>query len=135
MASQLPNLDLPPLMEKRGFPWVGLIIGIALVIAAVGWWFNRQPYHQGHATVVAALEKQLNEARTTLDAERDKAVKMTEQLEAMKQDWATGKVADKHQATADYAQLSAARDAQRKKVEALTAQYNEKLANLEKVKQ
>jgi hypothetical protein len=133
MTDEKPAFELPPEPEESNFPWIGLGIGLAVILAVAAWWFTLTPGHQGPATAVTALEQQLTNDRLALDAERNKAVQMTQQLEAMKQDWATGKVADKHQAAIDYGQLEAARDAQRKKVKTLTDQYNEKVANLEKV--
>ena len=81
----VPDFDLPPMSEKSGFTWV--IIAILLVSLGAGaWWIffsGNKPLSQGHATAVTALQQQLDKERVALDAERDKAVQMTQQLEAM----------------------------------------------------
>jgi hypothetical protein len=134
MDDPLPNFDLPPVSEKSGFPW-GRIILAVVVIGGAAWWFlSGKSKYQGHDTAVVALEQQLDKDRATLDAERQKAVDMTTQLEAMKQAYALGKVPNKRQAIDDYTKLDAERRAQREKVKTLTAQYNEKLGSLQKLK-
>ncbi|MFA5975996.1 MAG: hypothetical protein WC859_07495 [Elusimicrobiota bacterium] len=133
MTEPRPNFDLPPLTEKSGFPWVGIVL-MVVALGVVAWWIlSGKPQHPGHETAFAALERQLDKDRTTLDAERLKGVEMTQQLEAMKQAYELGKVPDKRQAIADYTALEAAHRVQREKVKALTAQFQEKLANLHKV--
>lgn len=133
MADPLPNFDLPPLSEKSGIPWLG--IGFVVVaLGAAAWWFlaGRSP-QSGHQTAIAALEQQLNKDREALDAERAKAMEMTQQMETMKQAYALGKVSNKRQAIADYTKLAAEQKAQREKVRQLSQQYNEKLSSLQKL--
>ena len=133
MADPRPNFDLPPVSEKSGFPWVIIVVLVVSVGFAAWWILSPKPQHQGHDTAVTALEQQLDKDRATLDAERRKAVDMTQQLEAMKQAYELGKVPDKRQAISDYTKLEAEHRAQREKVRALTAQYNEKLGSLKKL--
>jgi hypothetical protein len=133
MTDPLPNFDLPPVSENSGFPW--LMMAFVLVALGVGaWWiFYGQSPHPGHEVAISALEQQLDKDRIALDAERAKAVEMTQQLEVMHQAINLGKVPDKNQALADYTKLDAQRTAQRAKVKSLTDQYNEKLASLQKL--
>lgn len=133
MATPLPNLDMPPVSEKSGLPWA--VIGLVVLALGVGaWWiFTGKSQHPRHETAVNALEQQLDKDRAVLDAERAKAVEMTQQMEAMRQAYDLGKVPDRRQALADYTQLDAAHAAQRDKVKKLTDQYNEKLSALQKV--
>ncbi len=133
MADPLPDFDLPPVSEKSGFPWVIIGVVVALMGVAAWWILSGKFQHQGRQTAVAALTEQLDKDRAALDAERRKAVEMTQQLEVMKQAYELGQVPDKRQAIADYTKLEAAHQAQREKVKTLAAQYNEKLANLHKL--
>jgi hypothetical protein len=133
MADPLPNFDLPPLSEKSNFPWIVIVLVVVSLGVAAWWFFADKTPHQGHETAVSALEQQLDKDRAALDAERAKAVDMTQQLEALHEAINLGKVPDKRQAIADYTRLDAAHTAQRDKVKKLTDQYNEKLASLQKI--
>jgi len=133
MADQRLRFDLPPDSEPSDFPWLPIIIGVVVLAAAACWFFAGKAPHAGHQTAVSALQQQLDKDRTDLDAERAKAVEMTQQLEAMHESINLGNVPDKRQAIADYTTLDAARSAQRDKVKKLTDQYNEKLGNLQKL--
>ena len=133
MADPRPNFDLPPVSEKLGFPWVIIVVLVVSVGFAAWWILSPKPQHQGHDTAVTALEQQLDKDRATLDAERRKAVDMTQQLEAMKQAYNLGRVPNKRQAIADYTKLEIEHRAQREKVKKLIDQFNEKLSNLHKL--
>ena len=115
------------------FPWlIAALVAVSVGVAA--WWiFSGKNPHQGHETAISALEQQLNNDRSALDAERAKSVEMTQQLEALHQAINLGKVPDKRQALADYTKLDAAHNAQRDKVKKLFDQYNAKLASLQKL--
>jgi hypothetical protein len=136
MADNDPNLDMPELEEKAGFPWIGIVLAVVVVILVVGWYLHRKPQHQGQVTAVAAFEQQLNVDRAVLEDERHKVFVLTDQLEALKQQIESGELKgkDKEKAVADYSQLAAEQRAQREKVKTLADQYNEKVANLRKLK-
>ena len=133
MDDPLPNFDLPPVSESSGLPW--LVIALVIVALGVGgwWYFSGQAPHQGHETAISALEQQLNNDRATLDAERAKAVDMTQKLEVLHQAINLGKVDDRRQALAEYTKLDLEHTAQREKVKKLTDEYNQKLASLQKL--
>jgi hypothetical protein len=134
MADQNLHFELPPESEPSSFPWP-IVIVVVVCIAAAAWWFlSGKTPHQGHDTAVSALEQQLDKERTELDAERAKSVEMTQQLEALHQAINLGKVPNKRQALADYTKLDAEHQAQRDKVKKLFDEYNQKLADLEKIK-
>jgi hypothetical protein len=133
MADQHPDYNLPPVSDESGFPWV-IFIFIVVALGGAAWWFlSGKSLHQGQATAVAALDQQLITERAALDAERQKAVDMSKQLEAMKRAIQLRKVHNLKQAKADYAKLQAAYQAQAEKVKTLTAQYKEKVNNLQKL--
>src|SRR4029077_15725265 len=136
MSDPAPNFDLPPLSEKSSGLWIGIVVGVVLTgLGAVLFLFiSGKTSHTGHAAVASVLQKQLDHDRDILDAERAKAVSMTQQLEAMKQAYQLGQVPDKHQAMADYTKLDAEHKAQVEKVKMLTAQYNAKLGSLQNLK-
>ena len=129
MADDDPNLDLPDLEEKEGFPWILLLV-IVLVIALAGMWIMHGKYHGGHDTSVAALETQLTTEKVVLETERNKVFDMTNQLDAMKQALKLGQVQDRQKLAAEYNKLAAEQNAQRNKVKTLADQYNEKVAKL-----
>jgi hypothetical protein len=133
MVDPLPRFNLPPETEQSEFPWLVIVLVVAVLGMAAWWIFSGKSPQQRHETAVSALEQQLDKDRAALDAERAKAVEMTQQLEVMHQAINLGKVPDKRQAIADYTKLDAARAAQRDKVKTLTNQYNEKLGNLQKL--
>jgi hypothetical protein len=133
MDDPLPNFELPPESEKSGFPWLVIVLAVVSLGVAAWWIFSGPPQHQGHETAVSALEQQLDKDRAALDAERAKAVEMTQQMEALHQAINLGKVPDKRQAIADYTKLDAAHRAQSDKVKALADQFKQKLANLQKL--
>ena len=130
MADQEPNLDLPELEEKEGFPWVVLVVIIAAIALAGMWIIHGKSYRSGHDTTVAALEQQLSVDKVELDAARDKIFDMTNQLEAMKNAIKLGQVQDKKKAVEDYNKLAAEQNAQRDKVKTLADAYNAKVAKL-----
>jgi len=133
MADPHPSFDLPPEPEASGSPWLVIFIVLVTLGMAAWWIFSGKSPQQGHETAISALEQQLDKDRTALDAERAKSVEMTQQLEVLHQSINLGKVPDKRQALADYTKLDAEHRAQRDKVKKLTDQYNEKLANLQKL--
>jgi hypothetical protein len=133
MADPLPGFDLPPDSDNSDFPWWIAVVVIMVLGAAAWWFFSGKAPHQGQETAVSALEQQLDKDRATLDAERAKAVQMTQQMEALHQAINLGKVPDHRQAIADYTALDTAHSAQRDKVKALTDAYNTKLASLQKL--
>ena len=133
MADPRLHFDLPPDSEPSDFPWLPIIVGVVVLAAAAWWFFAGKAPHEEHPTAVSALEQQLDKDRIALDAERSKAVEMTQKLETMHESINLGKVPDKRQAIADYTALDAARTAQRDKVKKLTDQYNQKLGDLQKL--
>ena len=135
MADDDPNIDLPEVEEKTGFPWIAVLLAVVVAILVIGWWFHREPQHQGKEIAMKALEQQLTEDRATLDAERAKVVDMTQRLEAMKQAMALHQVKDPKQAVADYNQLAADQRAQRDKVKELADKYNQKIATIRTLEQ
>jgi hypothetical protein len=133
MADRLPGIDLPPDSEGSDFPWWIAVVVVLALGAALWWFFSGKTPASGHETAISALEQQLNKDRATLDAERQKAVDLTSQLEALHQAINLGKVPDHRQAIADYTKLNAEHEAQRVKVKTLTDEYNAKLASLQKL--
>jgi len=134
MADNDPNLDLPELEEKSGFPWIPLIAIVVAFALAAGWILYGRYYRGGSATAVAGLEQQLVTEKAALDEERNKVFDMTNQLEAMKNAIASGQVKDRKKAVAEYNQLAAEQNAQRQKVKTLANQYNTKVAKLQELK-
>jgi Tfp pilus assembly protein PilN len=127
------HFDLPPDEERSEFPWLIAVVVVAALGAAAWWFLSGKAPHQGHETAVSALEQQLDKDRAALDAERAKAVQMTQQMEALHQAINLKKVPNRRQAIADYTKLDAEHKAQVEKVKALTAEYNAKLASLQKL--
>jgi len=134
MSDPLPGIDLPPDSEDSGVPWVGIVVVVMLMGVAAWWFLSGKTAPSGQETAVTALEQQLDKDRAALDAERAKAVQLTQQMEALHQAINLGKVPDKRQALGDYAKLNAAHEAERVKVKALSDQFLQKLASLQKLR-
>jgi hypothetical protein len=130
MADEGPNLDVPESAEKESFPWIPIVVIIAVIAAAAMWILHGKASRVGHDTTVDALEQQLTADEAVLDEERNKVVDMTNQLEAMKQAITFGQVKDRKKAADDYNKLAAEQNAQRDKVKTLAQHYNEKVAKL-----
>ena len=130
MVDEDPNIDLPEVDEKPGFPWIGLTLGIVVIILAVGWWFHRQPQHQGKETAIAALDQQLKSDRMVLETEKSRVDEMTKQLNAMKAAIVAHQVKDPKQAVADYNKLAEDQRKQRDTVKTLIDRYNQKVAQI-----
>jgi hypothetical protein len=134
MVDPLPDFDLPPTSAKSSVLWLAMVLAVLALGGAAAWWFlSTKTTPPAHETAVTALEQQLDKVRIALDAERAKSVEMTQQLEVLHQAINLGKVPDKRQALADYTKLDAEHRAQRDKVKALSEQFHQKLANLQKL--
>jgi hypothetical protein len=126
-----PDLDFPDTEEKSGFPWIPFILIIlGLVIAAV-WIIHNKSSNSGQAASAATLKQQLSEDLVRLEAERQRVIKLTEQLDAMKRAITQGVVPDKEKAVEEYNQVVKQQNASRDKVRSLSQAYNQKLAEFE----
>jgi cell division protein FtsL len=133
MADNDPDLDLPEVddEDEKGFPWIGILVIVA-IIAALGFWImHGKSYQSGQATSIAALESQITSDKQVLEAEKQKVFDLTAKLDTMKRAMQYNKVPDQKKAHEDYNQLVAEQNAQRDKVKKLADQYNEKVAKLQ----
>src|SRR4051794_16691863 len=101
-----PNLDLPEVDEKEGFPWVTIVAIVAVFLVGGAWLYYGKGYHTGGDTVVAALEQQLANEKVAWDAEKQKVIDVTNELDALKQKIALGQAGNKAEAVAHYNQLA-----------------------------
>jgi hypothetical protein len=135
MADEDPNLDLPELDEKEGFPWIIMLVIVVVIAIAAALIYCGKSAQGGRAIAIAALDQQLTNDSAALEEERNKIFDMTHQLESMKYQLSVGGVKDRKKAVEDYNKLAAEQRAQRDKVKAMSDAYNQKVSQLHELQQ
>jgi hypothetical protein len=130
MADEDPNIELPDVDDNEGFPWITIIAVIAVFLLGGAWLYLGRGYKAGGQTAAAALQSQLVTEKATLADEKQKVFDMTQDLDALKQQIATGQAGNKAEAVAKYNQLAKDQNAQREKVKRLADDYNAKVEKL-----
>jgi len=122
-----PNLDLSESDDGGRFPWLILVVIIA-VTAAAGTWLMKTKAKSD--SITAALQQEVTIERDALDKERDKVFDITRELDALRAQISGAGGEAKAKAVAQYNALAAEQRAQRVKVKEMADKYNEKVAKL-----
>ena len=114
--------------EERPFPWVAVIVGILLFGIAAAWIWHEKSQGKARAEAVAALEQELTADEAVLQAQKDKVVQISQQLDALKLKIQTGKASDAKKATDEYNALAKQQNDEREKYLSMANDYNAKVA-------
>ena len=131
MSESDSNFNLPgeaPGEEK--FPWAVVIIGVVVFAVALVWIYHSKSENSAREAAVAVLEKDLDTDQAALQAQKDKVMQLTQQLEGLKSQIRYGQIKDKKKAVADYNAMAKQQNAERDKYIQMANQYNEKVAKL-----
>src|SRR5690349_17349342 len=112
MSEETPDrFELPPEPPKP-FPWVAIVIGGVLVVLLAIWALHSRSANSAQEAAIAALDKELDAQYPAVQAQKDKVVQITQQLDSMKQRISTGELKGKA-AIEQYNQLAAQQRAER----------------------
>jgi hypothetical protein len=131
MADSDNNFGLPEEpASQESFPW--LVVGVAVVLFAVAavWIFHSKEENKSREAVVAVMEKELDMQQAALQAQKDKVVQLSQQLEGLKSQIQYGQVKDRKKAVEEFNAMAKQQNAERDKYIQMANQYNEKVAKL-----
>ena len=132
------KFDVPPESSGAGpLPAgaVGVIIAVAFAVALMLILHGKSQQKVRDAQV-ASLEQELDSDKAALDIQKDKVVKITQQLDLLKQKFEMGliKDEDKPGVVKEYHQLVLQQRAERDKYVPMADAYNAKVARLRELK-
>jgi len=130
MSDSDPNLDLSEEPAGSSFPWKNVILAVLAVAFLAAFWIWYSSSSQKSTAQITALEKELDADSAALQAEKDKILQLTQQLDKMKQDILAERVQDHKKAVAEYNKLAAQQRAEREQYKAMADQYNQKVSKL-----
>lgn len=117
----------------------GVVAGIiiAFFAMALGLILHSKSQQKMRDAQATAMEQELNADKAALDAQKEKVVQLTQQLDALKQKFNLGLIsdADKPKAAAQYHELVQQQHAERDKYVPMADAYNAKIEKLQELKQ
>ena len=132
------KFNMPDEPVVKGPLPAGVVAGIiiAFFVIALGLIWHSKSQQKLHDAQVAALDHELDADKAALDAQKEKVVQITQQLDAIKQQFAMGliKEKDKPQAAAKYHELVQQQHAERDKFAPMADAYNAKVEKLRELK-
>ena len=133
MSDEQPTdrFQLPEEPPKK-FPWVLVIFGAILFVVVAIWAIHSRSENSAQQAAIAALDKELDAEYPAVQAQKDKVVQLTQQLDTMKQKITTGELKGKA-AVDEYNKLAAEQRAERDKGIAMANEYNNKVSQLRKM--
>lgn len=128
MSDKETRFDLPQEgpSERRSFPWAIVVAAAVLLSGLAAWILSSRSSHSQEAAV--ALEQELTTDEAALQAQKDKVVQLSEQLDSLKLRIQTGQVQDRKKATDEYNALAKQQNGEREKYLSMATDYNAKVA-------
>lgn len=132
------KFQMPEEPSMKGPLPTGVVAGviIAFFVIALGLIMHSKSQQKLHEAQVAALEHELDADKAALDAQKEKVVQITQQLDALKQKFEMGliKDEDKPKVAAQYHELVQEQRAERDKFAPMADAYNTKVEKLHDLK-
>ncbi|MFA5975802.1 MAG: hypothetical protein WC859_06490 [Elusimicrobiota bacterium] len=114
--------------EQKPFPIIPVIIGIVLFGLVVAWIAHEKAATRAKEAAIAVLDKELTVDEASVQAQREKVVQITQQLEAIKMQLQTNQAKDRKKAIDDYNALAKQQNTEREKAVSMATDYNAKVA-------
>lgn len=132
------KFEMPEERPTQGPLSTGALVGIiiAFFVIAIAFILHSKSRQKVRDAQVMELEQELDADKAAMDAQKDKVVQITQQLDALKQQFDMGliKEADKPKIMAEYHQLVQQQHAERDKFAPLADAYNAKVEKLNELK-
>ena len=129
----MENFDLSEESPKESFPWIPVVVGVIVLGLAALWIAHSKSENKSRLAVVSVLERELDMDQAALQAQKDKVVQLSQELEALKADIQAGQVKNHKAAVAEYNKKAAEQRTAREQWITMANQYNEKVARLRKL--
>jgi hypothetical protein len=122
------NFDEEP--PSKAPPWgmIAAVLAIVLIIAGALWVNRDKKRQESRTAVLAILEKELDAERSALEAQREKVVDLTSQVENLRASIQAGQVDDKRAAVDAFNKMAAQQRVERETFAKMAEAYNQKVA-------
>jgi len=128
--SDVSPFNLPEEEPRSGFPWLALGVAVVLVVGGIFIWRGNQAEVQ-REKAAALVAQELNTQKAALDAQRQKVLQITQQLEELQRQSETAKPAARKALISQYNQLARTQNTERDAWQAMATAYNQKIADLQ----